>query len=71
MKRAFILVGIAVLIGIALAVISVDATERAHNNYKTHRIDPNTVLFSCEDEHEPTVKKFENTTLVMISCEKK
>jgi hypothetical protein len=66
MKR--IVIGLTLL---ALLAIGAYATERVHNQYKTHRINANTVLFTCEDEHEPTVKKFENTTMVMLSCEKR
>lgn len=64
MKRFY--VGLAALVLLAVATF---ATEKAHNAYKTHRIDANTLLLSCEDEHQPVVKKFENTTLVMITCQ--
>lgn len=66
MKR--IVTGITLL---ALLAVGAYATERVHNQYKTHRINETTVLFTCEDEHEPTVKTFANTTMIMLSCEKK
>ena len=55
---------------IALFLVSAAiASERAINAYKTHRINSNALIVSCNDEREPVVKKFENTTMVLVSCQ--
>lgn len=58
--------GITLLLLIGSAAI---ASERAANAYKTHKINTTSVLISCEDEREPTVKRFENTTLIVVTCQ--
>jgi hypothetical protein len=58
--------GITLLLMVGSAAI---ASERAANAYKTHKISPNAVMISCNDEREPVVKKFENTTLIVVTCQ--
>lgn len=60
---------IVTILGFTLFVVtSVFSAQRAANAYKTHKINRNSVIFSCEDEHEPTIKHFENTTLIVLTC---
>lgn len=63
--RIFIAVSTIALFLVSAAI----ASERAINAYKTHRINSNALVISCEDEREPVVKHFENTTLIMVSCQ--
>lgn len=63
MKKLY--AGITLLLFVGSAAI---AGERAANAYKTHKLTTNSVLISCNDERTPTVKKFENTTLIVVTC---
>lgn len=47
------------------------ATERAANAYKATKLNRTAILFSCEDEREPVIHKFDYATSVVISCETK
>ena len=57
--------GLALLLVATVAI----ASDKAQNAYKTHKVNNNTLLFQCNDEREPVIRKFENTTLVMVSCQ--
>lgn len=45
------------------------AGERVANKYRTHRLTRASVLFTCEDEHEPQVRRLDNNTMIIVSCE--
>lgn len=60
---------LAVLIACLFIAVCTFAADRSANAYKTHKLSRNSVLFTCEDEHEPKIKKLDNTTMVIISCE--
>jgi hypothetical protein len=45
------------------------AGQRTANAYKTHKLTTNSVMISCNDEREPKVSHWENTTLIIVSCQ--
>lgn len=45
------------------------AGQRAANAYKTHKLTTNSVMISCNDEREPKVSHWENTTLIIVTCQ--
>lgn len=64
MKRAII----CTMLLITIAVTTY-AGERVANKYRTHRLTRASVLFTCEDEHEPQVRRLDNNTMIIVSCE--
>ena len=58
---------IAVLATLAIFAVSVRATEKAINAYKTHKVTSSTVMVSCNDEREPVIKKMDGP-FVLVTC---
>ena len=58
---------VAVLATLALFAVSVHATEKALNAYKTHKVTSSTVMVSCNDEREPVIKKMDGP-FVLVTC---
>lgn len=58
------------ILGYALfAATAAYAGQRTANAYKTHKLTTNSVMISCNDEREPVVKHWENTTLIVVTCQ--
>lgn len=58
------------ILGFGLFVVTACfAGPRSANAYKTHKLTTNSVMISCEDEREPVVKHWENTTLIVVTCQ--
>jgi hypothetical protein len=53
----------------ALMCSATVATTRIANEYKVVKINPTAALISCNDEREPVVRKFENTTMIVVTCQ--
>jgi len=62
MRRAIICALLLVVAGVAYG------GERLANKYRTHRLTRTELLVTCEDEHEPQVRKLDNSTMIIVSC---
>jgi hypothetical protein len=58
---------IAVLASLTLFAVSIHATEKAINAFKTHKVTSSTVMVSCNDEREPVIKKMDGP-FVLVTC---
>lgn len=64
--KFFLLVAVVTLV-FSVLYVNVVSGETA-NSYKTRKLNSSSVVVSCNDEREPKITRFENTTFLIVTC---
>jgi len=67
LRWKFFLLVAGVTLLLSIVYVSIVSAETA-NSYRTRKLNNTSVIVSCNDEREPKITRFENTTFLIVTC---